>query len=68
MLPEVSKRLLALTNDNVRDVKIAAIQSLAESADPTPEIIDRLLTLSNDLVKEVKVAAVMALGRINRQL
>lgn len=68
MLPEVTKRLLTLTNDNVRDVKIAAIQSLGESADPTPEIIDRLMSLTNDLVKEVKVAAIIAIGRINRQL
>jgi HEAT repeat protein len=68
MLPEVIKRLITLTNDNVRDVKIAAIQALGESAEPAPEIIDRLLLLSNDVVKEVKVAATLALGRINRQL
>ncbi|WP_213993890.1 hypothetical protein [Sodalis sp. dw_96] len=68
MLPEVKKRLLALTNDNVREVKIAAIQALAESADPEPEIIERFLLLSNDMVKEVKVAATIALGRINRLL
>ncbi|TCL06730.1 MULTISPECIES: hypothetical protein [Sodalis] len=68
MLPDVKKRLIALTNDNIREVKIAAIQALAESADPEPEILERLLLLSNDVVKEVKVAATLALGRINRLL
>ncbi len=68
MLPDVKKRLITLTNDNIREVKIAAIQALAESADPEPEILERLLLLSNDVVKEVKVAATLALGRINRLL
>ncbi|XBS68891.1 hypothetical protein ABK905_20365 [Acerihabitans sp. KWT182] len=68
MLPDVKKRLIALSNDNMREVKIAAIQALAESADPEPEIVERLLLLSNDVVKEVKVAATLALGRINRLL
>jgi hypothetical protein len=67
MQQAVVNRLLLLTNDLVKDVKIAAIQALGEGAPATQEVEARLMVLTNDLVKDVKVAAINALGRIYRK-
>ncbi|UIL51532.1 HEAT repeat domain-containing protein [Pantoea agglomerans] len=63
----VVNRLLALTNDLNKDIKIAAIQALGEGSSPTHEIESRLLQLTNDLNKDIKIAAINALGRIYRR-
>lgn len=66
MILAVVNRLLALTNDLNKEVKIAAILALGEGATATAEVENRLLQLTNDLTKDVKIAAINALGRIYR--
>lgn len=67
MIQAVVNRLLSLTNDLNKDIKIAAIHALGEGASPTHDIENRLLQLTNDLNKDIKIAAISALGRIYRR-
>ncbi|WP_145490124.1 HEAT repeat domain-containing protein [Yersinia rohdei] len=68
MAPAVISRLLALTNEHNKDIKIAAIYALGEGGDPSPTVLQSLLALTNDLNNDVKVAAIKALGRVSRPI
>ncbi|WP_337027201.1 HEAT repeat domain-containing protein [Pantoea eucalypti] len=67
MIQVVVARLMALTNDLNKDVKISAIQALGEGASPSHEIENRLMQLTNDINQDVKIAAIKALGRLYRR-
>jgi HEAT repeat protein len=62
--PEVISRLLELTHDVDRDVRIKVVEALGDlgAAAATPEVISRLLELTHDVDKYVHIKVVKALG------